>query len=54
MVKSDWVERLGGRAKVEACKDGEIGSVRMKRTKSGLKLLNANTEDNPRIEDPES
>ena len=45
MVKSDWLERLGGRTKVEACKDGEIGSVRIKRTKSGLKLLNENTEE---------
>ena len=51
VVKSDWLERLGGRTKVEACKDGEIGSVRIKRTKSGLKLLNANTDEEDESED---
>ena len=51
MVKSDWLERLGGRTKVEACASDELGSVRIKRTKSGLKLLNANTDKEDGSED---
>ena len=51
VIKSDWAERLGGTAKVEACED-EVGSVRIKHcTKYGLKLLNANTEEQEGSED---
>ena len=51
LLNSDWAERLGGRSKIEAY-EGENGSVQIKHTKSGLKLLsNTNTEEEEGSED---